>query len=246
MSEQFVLIDDIDVTPDNIKTYKQSTENLSYADLPRSTGVLYPSDTTFLADPDLRKANDEFPVLSEIHPKLVPFVQAGYYFAFTLDSGSHTIQFGDKSFGQDVIYNILNPIYGTNNRDHLSGTEGNDYIDGSKGDDGLLGLLGDDLLVGGQGDDVIDGGPGADELWGDEGSDTFIFRSGYGRDMVYDFGQEDTINIGEVKLPAGHISKVSLPGGVSTEITFNKDDVLTLVGIETSQLRIQNGFVTLV
>lgn len=182
-----------------------------------------------------------------------PVVADGYWLAVDVAGGDHTLQFGgtfnsegEPFFQLDITYNILNPIYGTDKRERLYGTNENDYIDGRKGDDRLSGLVGDDLIVGGQGNDVIDGGSGDDELWGDEGYDTFVFRRGYGQDMIYDFSKEDKIDIGERRISHGCISPVDLPNGLSAvEIQFGGDDVLTLVNIRKNQLRIGDGFITL-
>ena len=46
----------------------------------------------------------------------------------------------------------------------------------------------DDVLDGGDGDDIIDGGCGNDMLTGGLGNDAFIFRLGFGRDVITDFG----------------------------------------------------------
>lgn len=258
ITHQFFKIDDANMTPSDVESYRQATDNLSYSVLPQSTGVLYTPDT-FLGDPDLGKGldnkspyDDKFPRLVEFDSLLIPFVQAGYYFAFTLDSGSHTIQFGgelqkeEDPFRQNITYNILNPVYGSDMSDCLYGTADGDYIDGREGDDKLLGQAGDDLIVGGQGNDIIKGGTGADELWGDEGYDTFIFRRKYGHDMIYDFSKEDKINIGELYVSRDSISQVKLQSGLSAvEIQFGDNDVLTLINIQANELRIHDGFITL-
>ena len=120
---------------------------------------------------------------------VVPLVQAGYYFGFELDPGAHKVQFGATFFEQeqDVTYNILNPIIGTNEKDTLTGTPENDYIDGGNGKDFLSGKAGNDLMLGGNDKDTIDGGTGNDELWGDNDKDTFIYQEGYGEDTIFDF-----------------------------------------------------------
>jgi RTX calcium-binding nonapeptide repeat (4 copies) len=245
-------------TPKNIEDYRQETENLSYKKLLRSTGEFYSPDDKYVADPDLVKNLDDsdpsndFPRLSEINrsgkKEVIPFVQAGYYFAFQLDSGAHTVNFGDTSFGQDITYDILNPVYGTRRSETLVGTCDNDYLEGGKGNDKLLGRAGDDLLVGGRGADILKGGAGSDELWGDAGRDIFVFRQGYGSDAIYDFEVGDKIDIRS--LPIKSIDEitdeVTLTSGVSgLKLDFGNGDILTLVGIEEkSSLSISNGFIT--
>ena len=68
---------------------------------------------------------------------------------------------------------------------------GDDTIDGTAGDDTLNGYAGDDTLNGYAGDDTLTGGDGNDTLTGGDGSDTFIFRSGFGRDVITDFNMDD-------------------------------------------------------
>jgi Ca2+-binding RTX toxin-like protein len=253
---QFVAIDGKDFTPVNIAAYRQETNNLSYNQLPRSTGAFYSPDI-YVADPNLGEnlndsdpANDQFPKLSDINPSgekaVIPFVQAGYYFAFTLNPGSHTVNFGATSNKQDVTYNILNPIEGTAQKDKLRGTNGQDYINGSGGSDKLLGLKGDDLLIGGDGADVIDGGKDNDELWGDGGPDTFIFKRNYGSDKIFDFERGDKVDIRGLCVTRNGISDVKFLSEIqAAQIDFGGGDILTFVGLKSSDLNIQRGMITL-
>lgn len=78
-------------------------------------------------------------------------------------------------------------LYGHGGNDTLWGGPGDDRLYGGEGDDRLFGEEGDDLLFGGPGDDLLDGGPGNDMLWGGPGNDTFVFRDGYGHDVIMDF-----------------------------------------------------------
>jgi Ca2+-binding RTX toxin-like protein len=259
---QLVKIDGKSVTLGNIENYRQETLDLSYSNLPRHTGALY-SPNIYLADPDLGQnlndsdsSNDVFPTLSSVKEKLakdavVPFVQTGYYFALKLDSGAHTVNFGGitgydtdgNPIKQDITYDILNPVKGTSRSNNLFGTCANDYLDGGKGNDKLFGFGGDDLIVGGAGSDILDGGRGSDELWGDAGRDTFIFRKGYGSDMIYDLEVGEKVDIG--RLSMGSISQDTLKSGLlATRIDFNNGDILTLVGIQKDSLKICDGFIT--
>ena len=78
-------------------------------------------------------------------------------------------------------------IVGGDGDDKLYGHGGDDTLWGGAGNDTLHGGEGDDLLFGGPGDDTLDGGPGNDTLFGGPGSDTFVFRDGYGHDVIMDF-----------------------------------------------------------
>ena len=155
-----------------------------------------------------------------------------------------------RSFGEltlDVTYNVLNRIEGDNGKNNLPGTEGNDYIDGRNGKDELLGYEGDDLLVGGNAPDLLDGGTGSDELWGDNGKDTFVYKSGYGTDTIFDFARNEVVEIeGFTELP--EITDITLGSGVSaTEIDFGQGDTLTFVNVASSDVlvNLEGGKITL-
>ncbi|MBW6505122.1 MAG: FG-GAP repeat protein [Rhodobacteraceae bacterium] len=69
----------------------------------------------------------------------------------------------------------------------VTGTSGNDTLSGTGEADQILGLGGNDYLYGKGGDDRLDGGAGTDRLYGGAGADRFVFASGGGLDIVYDF-----------------------------------------------------------
>ena len=162
---------------------------------------------------------------------------------------TETLQgFGELTLG--VIYNVLNPIIGTNEKDTLTGTPENDYIDGGNGKDFLSGKAGDDLILGGKDRDTIDGGIGDDELWGDEGNDVFIYRSGYEKDKIYDFEPGEKIKLlGFEEFDDDEfedsIRDITLPSGVNAaQITFNDKDILHIVGVSKNDLEIDDGKIT--
>ncbi|HYG31148.1 MAG TPA: cadherin domain-containing protein [Allosphingosinicella sp.] len=71
--------------------------------------------------------------------------------------------------------------------DKLIGGEGDDILlDGGDGDDTVLGEAGNDVLAGGAGQDRLEGGAGNDMLRGGEGDDKYLFRSGFGTDVLTD------------------------------------------------------------
>ena len=51
-------------------------------------------------------------------------------------------------------------------------------------------------------DTTINGGKGNDSLWGGSGSDKFIYESGGGRDVIYNFGDGDALDFGDLKFTA--------------------------------------------
>ena len=79
--------------------------------------------------------------------------------------------------------------------DMIFGSSGNDSLFGGTGDDTLLGGLGNDYLAGGTGADSLVGGAGNDTLSGGTGGDVFAFDSGFGRDVISDFGPGDRIEL---------------------------------------------------
>jgi hypothetical protein len=104
-------------------------------------------------------------------------------------NGQMTVRLGSDS--NDVIQ-------GSNDNDYIFGRAGNDLLTGGAGNDRLLGGKGDDVLLGGPGRDFLVGDKGDDTLAGGLGSDTFVFRSGYGHDLIPDFnanGEHDVIEV---------------------------------------------------
>lgn len=93
------------------------------------------------------------------------------------------------SRGRDVIY-------GNSGNDRISAGEDDDVVYGGADDDYVSGDSGDDMLWGGTGNDVLDGGSGNDCLFGGEGDDTYLFASGYGRDIIEDAQGVSTVKLG--------------------------------------------------
>lgn len=95
-------------------------------------------------------------------------------------------------------------LEGEGGLDRLFGGNGNDILLGGAQDDRLFGAANDDFLGGGSGNDWLLGEGGRDVLSGDAGndvltggwfSDRFVFRDGFGLDIITDF---DPNNINEV------------------------------------------------
>ena len=77
----------------------------------------------------------------------------------------------------------------------ISGGAGKDTIYGGNGNDSVYGGKGNDKLYGQNNDDTLWGGAGNDSLWGGSGADTFIYNSGEGKDIIYDFDNSDMLKI---------------------------------------------------
>jgi len=107
----------------------------------------------------------------------------------------------------------------------LFGHAGNDLLYGGSGDDTLVGSAGNDTLVGGSGNDWLSGGPGAD---------MFVFRPGFGRDVIADFQKGlDVINL------AGHSQ---LHGFADLQIKQFGDNTLIRTAENTPDLLILANF----
>jgi Ca2+-binding RTX toxin-like protein len=92
-------------------------------------------------------------------------------------------------------------------------------IDGTgNGLDNLLtGNFGCNVLTGGAGNDTLDGRFGDDTLVGGEGDDTYVFRVGYGRDVIVETGDgRDVLQLGGLSLTlSGLFTELGEPLGWS-------------------------------
>lgn len=109
--------------------------------------------------------------------------------------------------GDDVLFggSGSDQMYGDFGNDTLAGDSGADMLNGGYGEDALNGGGGRDKLLGGSEKDVLSGGAGRDKLLGQGGADTlnggagddvmsgnggaddFIFKNGFGKDIIKDF-----------------------------------------------------------
>jgi Ca2+-binding RTX toxin-like protein len=125
--------------------------------------------------------------------------------------------------GQDTLI-------GGNGEDTLDGGDGNDHLAGDNGADLLLGGDGNDTLSGGNGGDTLVGGAGDDALLGGTGSDVFSFESGFGHDLIDDFGQGDQLMIsadinGSGIYKASDLAQFVSGNGNHTMITIGGDSI---------------------
>ena len=113
----------------------------------------------------------------------------------------------------------------------------NTTLNGGNGKDVLDGSSGHDILLGGNGADVLIGGPG-DTLTGGNGPDTFLFRPGFGANMVADFN----VNNDTVQFDKSIFSLVSAIASHTTDssagvvITDGQGDSVTFAGVTAAQL----------
>jgi len=71
--------------------------------------------------------------------------------------------------------------------ENVTAGSGNDTLIGSNSANRLDGGAGNDTIRGGGDADTIIGGAGNDTLTGGGGRDTFVFRPGFGKDVITDF-----------------------------------------------------------
>ena len=96
-----------------------------------------------------------------------------------------------------------------------------------------------DHLLGGEGDDILEGGEHGDWLWGGSDNDTFVYNTGDGGDIIYDFTKgEDMIELsyngiadwGELR------DYISSDTDGTAIITFSEDDSIILSGVDAANL----------
>jgi Ca2+-binding RTX toxin-like protein len=126
-------------------------------------------------------------------------------------------------------------FHGKTGNDTIQGWTGNDKLYGDVGNDALYGQEDDDKLYGEEGDDKLEGGSGNDIMKGGVGADLFVFRDGYGKDVIIDFKAtgkiHDTIDLSDLTsiadfddLKAHHLHQhgqdVVISGGFGNMLTL--------------------------
>lgn len=103
--------------------------------------------------------------------------------------GGNDTNTGSGGAGNDSIVGGANidDFSGGLGNDRMFGAGGADYLGGDEGNDFLVGGSGQDRLIGGADADTLEGGGGRDDLSGGTGADSFVFRAGFGRDVLRDF-----------------------------------------------------------
>jgi serralysin len=112
----------------------------------------------------------------------------------------------------------------------VEGTAGNDLLPGLGGDDTIDGGKGEDTLVGGAGDDLLTGGRGLPDL--------FVFNTGFGKDIITDFKNQDQIQFedGLFEDPQS-VLEASEQVGDNVVITLDEANTITLLGVKLSSLQ---------
>ena len=125
----------------------------------------------------------------------------------------------------------------------LTGSAAKNKLTGNKGNNLLSGMNGNDTLDGRAGNDRLDGGRGADQLTGGDGADRFVFKPGYGKDTITDFGNgadrlilDDALWSGTRKLTdAQIINKFAEVTKAGVLFDFGGGDTLLLSGVKTTR-----------
>ena len=144
------------------------------------------------------------------------------------------------SDGNETIYGGAgnDTIYGRSGNDILKGQEGNDILNGDEGDDILEGGAGNDTLSGGDGNDILDGGVGNDTLLGGSGNDRYIFKKGYGQDIInnYYYHRDDEADYDVLEMQGLKYSEC--------ELFMNGNDLIIKVKGTSDSVTIKDCFVS--
>ena len=115
-------------------------------------------------------------------------------------------------------------------------------IAGSNFNDTLIGDAGANILNGNAGNDTLIGGAGNDRLMGGGGNDTFVFRAGFGNDVVTDFTTgHDVLELHDgLFADAGAVLAAATQTGTSVTITVDASDSIVLQNFTLANLSISN------
>ncbi len=154
-------------------------------------------------------------------------------------------------------------MYGGADNDLIQGEEGNDHLFGGRGNDQMFGGIGNDTLFGADDNDFLSGGVGNDRLFGENGndflsgdagndtmtgganSDRFIFRDGFGLDVITDFEVNNALeridlrNVAAITDQADLFANHMFQVGSDVEIRDLLGNVITVQNVTLADL--QNG-----
>ena len=154
--------------------------------------------------------------------------------AATVNFFGSPIAIGGTSFssqtGLDTLQEIENVI-GSSGGDRITGNGAANLFDGFSGNDTIDGFGGNDTIIGGAGNDSLRGGTG---------DDVFVFRSGFGKDLVGDFAlgtpaNHDTLDLRGLGFASVAAVLAATDLGPNAVIHVGVDDI-TLSGVTKAQL----------
>ena len=127
-------------------------------------------------------------------------------------------------------------IYGENGVDWMYGGPGVDWLLGGNDADMMFGEADSDLMFGGEGNDYIDAGPGNDWSWGGGGADRFVFGTGWGNDVVFDFQDGiDRIDMTTAANVAG-IGNLTISTGGGYAVISDGTNTVSIAGLTDAQI----------
>lgn len=152
--------------------------------------------------------------------------------AVTLETGKAQ----DTGEGLDILRGIENLVAGAGN-DSLTGSKAGNLLDGGDGNDAIYGGGGNDVIIGGAGNDI---------LAGQAGRDRFVFKEGFGEDVVLDFDVRkagDRLDLRGTVDGLDDLTIASVNGGADTLITVvTTGDTILLVGVSEDSLNASFSF----
>ena len=211
---EFVGVEDVFSAGNSPTTVVESNEPIQAESLPAQSGEIFGTP-----NPDILVGDDA--------TNLIIAGNEGNDEGDVINSGG-----GDDLVFGEAGNDVLN---GEAGNDLLNGGADSDVLNGDNNADTLLGEGGNDVISGGQGDDLLLGGDGNDALFGDEGHDTFVFASGEGADIVFDFKLgEDAIALTSGSDYDSLQIEYNVQGNY-TNISEERELITTLIGVEADQ-----------
>jgi Ca2+-binding RTX toxin-like protein len=172
---------------------------------------------------------------------------------YMVDAADRLQDSGTTGYDRAQIYQTTNVFLNLSDWtgiERVNGFTGNDtlnasasntpiFLFGERGDDLLLGGSGADTLVAGAGNDTLAGGGGNDFMVGDAGADHFVFRPGFGRDVIqrFEIGQDRidfSLHSGAASFAGLQISQFRTETLIRT--AADNPDLLILAGIDSTRL----------
>ena len=171
----------------------------------------------------------------------------------TVTSGNNTIEAGD---GANTIVatsgvNTINTGVGADNiktgglagrGNSINAGDGDNIINTGAGDDTVTSGNNADTINTGGGDDVINAGGGNDKMTGGTGSDDFIFKDGFGTDVIYDFDVSNVDEYIDLSAVTGITNYTDLKtnhlrsNSTNEAEIFDEANTITLAGVSTADL----------
>jgi Ca2+-binding RTX toxin-like protein len=147
-----------------------------------------------------------------------------------------------------------NQLSGGNGKDVVRAGDGNNVLDGGNDDDTLIAGHGSNSLIGGNGNDTLTVGNGSNtieagngndritvgtgnnSLSGGNGNDTFVFKPGFGDNVITDFRNDDHVEFNGVFAKFQDVQAAMHQVGADTVISLGANHSITLQHVTASNL----------